>query len=655
MSKLIGRSRWLQRYNQGIIALSLPFVIFLSIIPLFVGAQPFLLSYIFGVRLLSNVAVICVCFCLQGYQNKVIRRLMILLLLVGIINVIGVTWFLIEVFFLSSSIGFPSGTTSFELLALIVLVIGLAVITGEQRGRRSLTSIVGYIALVILFLGFLLHVYNANLLGVPLVPFALIAGARMLLGWFAIVFAWSFFFAKNTPYELIDHLCRATLVITVSIQFLAYTHFAFQYGFLHSMVPVFYLAGSVSDSLLLLSNLMFLVTALAIFAQTIENMPEHRPASVRYTAVATILIISLLMGILLILIITAVSLIQGVLLIFLPLGDAAIAMQIIGIGFFSLVGILLVFGGAVSFFLFGLMFRPLEKLEEQVLDVSEPGITAYEEPRHLLFTELQSLSDNYRLLIERMKRIRFELNKAKQARRVRRSSKPGVISERDQYDELLVSQVMERSQEIQGNAEALTEMLKDDPRASEYVLGVTKEAKWIQRLISSVLKIRQIGSNQAPELSRVDMCRILSKVTEEVKEHFNQRELTIPSKLPRSGCYVLANLLLHDLFTNLLHYMIEKNPHNKVTIEVAAKEITWAAVTYWQVTFSDEGNVIPDEEKDLLFRRDLRPAKDSPLTLLLVEKIAASFKGKVEVSNRIPGDRRYGTVFILRIPSVKLG
>jgi signal transduction histidine kinase len=223
----------------------------------------------------------------------------------------------------------------------------------------------------------------------------------------------------------------------------------------------------------------------------------------------------------------------------------------------------------------------------------------------------------------------------------------------DQYSDLLASQVEEGSKEIIGNAETLAEALKDDPRAREYLLNVIKEAKRIQRILSAVQTIRQIKAGQVPTFSRIDLCQILDRSIEEIKQRFNQRELLFPSTLPRTGCKVMANLQLQDLLTNLLDYMVEHNPHTTVTIEVAAKEITWAAESYWQVSFTDKENVIPDEDKDLLFRRDLRPARELPLTILLAEVIAESIKGKIEVTNRIPGDRRHGTVFLVRIPSVK--
>jgi signal transduction histidine kinase len=439
------------------------------------------------------------------------------------------------------------------------------------------------------------------------------------------------------------------------IQFLGFTVFALEYAVLHSMVPAFYFAGSFSDSILTFAGLMLIITVLAIFAQTIEIMPENRPASVRYVAVTTILVLSILMGILLVLTIATVSLIQTVLTIFLPIQTVTIAMQMIGVGFLSIVGLLLIIGGIVSYFLIDLLYRPLERLEAQIQDVSEPGITAYEEPRHLLFIELQSLSDNFHLLVERIKRISYELRKVRSQKTRRRKTAPTTRPEKDQYSELLTYRITDSSKEILGNAEALLESFKDDPRTSKYIQSIIDEARQIQRMLSSVQMLRQIKAEQVPELSRVDMCKTLKTVFDKIKAQYSQRDLSFPSKLPRFGCKVMANLLLQDLITNLLQYLIERNPHNKVVIEVEVNEITWAALSYWQVTFTDKGNVIPDEEKDVLFRRDLLPARELPISILLAEVLAASFKGKIEVRNRIPGDRRYGTIFILRSPSAPQG
>jgi signal transduction histidine kinase len=116
-------------------------------------------------------------------------------------------------------------------------------------------------------------------------------------------------------------------------------------------------------------------------------------------------------------------------------------------------------------------------------------------------------------------------------------------------------------------------------------------------------------------------------------------------------CYVMANELLSDVFSNIIGNAI-KHSQGPLTINIDVKKIREDGNAYCLVSVEDNGPGIPDSLKEKLFTRFQRgPTKASGrgLGLYLVKTLVDDFHGKVWVEDRVPGDYKQGTRFMVKL------
>ena len=120
------------------------------------------------------------------------------------------------------------------------------------------------------------------------------------------------------------------------------------------------------------------------------------------------------------------------------------------------------------------------------------------------------------------------------------------------------------------------------------------------------------------------------------------------------GTYVMANELLKDVFTNIVDNAI-KHSSLPVVINLSLSHVTEAGRDYFRVHIEDNGPGIPDEQKEKIFERMMRGetrTMGTGLGLYLVKTLVDSYHGKVWVEDRVPGDYRKGSRFVVLIPAV---
>ncbi|MFX1475117.1 MAG: sensor histidine kinase, partial [Promethearchaeota archaeon] len=121
---------------------------------------------------------------------------------------------------------------------------------------------------------------------------------------------------------------------------------------------------------------------------------------------------------------------------------------------------------------------------------------------------------------------------------------------------------------------------------------------------------------------------------------------------PEGSCYVLATDLLKDLFFNLLRNSIEYSPDEKrILVKIRPAESEDKA--WWEIRIIDYGRGIEPELKPRLFERFLEGAQGTGLGLSVVWALAKAFSGSVTVEDRVPGDYRQGSVFIVTLQAAK--
>jgi signal transduction histidine kinase len=119
--------------------------------------------------------------------------------------------------------------------------------------------------------------------------------------------------------------------------------------------------------------------------------------------------------------------------------------------------------------------------------------------------------------------------------------------------------------------------------------------------------------------------------------------------------YVYADNLLLDVFENILINAVRYNNRSNIEIIIDINKETKAAdKNYIKMEFRDNGVGISDYRKKSIFERGKQKSQQTKgmgLGLSLVKKIIDNYQGKIWVEDRIIGDYKQGSNFIILIPS----
>ena len=174
------------------------------------------------------------------------------------------------------------------------------------------------------------------------------------------------------------------------------------------------------------------------------------------------------------------------------------------------------------------------------------------------------------------------------------------------------------------------------------------------RLIKNVKKLKDAQSGGLA-IKTIDLDNALVSVRDEYRE-VPGRNVTINFK-PSSGRYVKANDLLRDVLSNIVGNAIKHSaPDVPLIIGIDVLKVTEQGIDYYVVGIADNGPGIPDLRKAELFSRltrDGRKSSKSGLGLGLVKTLVDDFSGRVWVEDRVPGDYRQGTRFMVMLPEAR--
>jgi len=174
------------------------------------------------------------------------------------------------------------------------------------------------------------------------------------------------------------------------------------------------------------------------------------------------------------------------------------------------------------------------------------------------------------------------------------------------------------------------------------------------RLIDNVRKI-QISREKAPKLHTVDFCGILQNLKEQYS-HVPGRNVEI-NFMSLAGCFVKADDLIRDVFSNLLDNAVKHSEGvNPLIINLSVDAVKDGGKKYYRAVVEDNGPGIPDGLKARLFTR-LQSGKTKAtgrgLGLYLVKTLVQKYRGKIWVEDRVPGDHTKGAKFVVMLPAIE--
>jgi PAS domain S-box-containing protein len=171
------------------------------------------------------------------------------------------------------------------------------------------------------------------------------------------------------------------------------------------------------------------------------------------------------------------------------------------------------------------------------------------------------------------------------------------------------------------------------------------------QLIDNVRKLQALKEGDL-KLKPLDIGTTLAEIIAHYS-HSPGQEVVINNRVS-TGCLVMANDLLKDVFSNIVGNAI-KHSGGRVTVDVGLERIVRGdGRKCCRVIIDDDGPGIPDEVKGKIFTRFQRgPTKASGkgLGLYLVRTLVESYHGCVRVEDRVPGDSSKGARFVIEIPS----
>ncbi|BAI62204.1 putative hybrid sensor and regulator [Methanocella paludicola SANAE] len=177
-------------------------------------------------------------------------------------------------------------------------------------------------------------------------------------------------------------------------------------------------------------------------------------------------------------------------------------------------------------------------------------------------------------------------------------------------------------------------------------------------IIDNVRKLKQVTIDQPDKYQTtrtIDMCGMLPGIIDQYSQ-VKGRDIRINIDAPKV-CYIKANDLIKDVFTNLVDNAIKhSDPIRPLTIDIKIKPIKEKKRQYLFCTVEDNGPGIPDWIKDkifLRFQRGSTKAHGKGLGLYLVKKLVESYNGAVWVEDRIPGVYNKGAKFIVTLPAAE--
>lgn len=222
--------------------------------------------------------------------------------------------------------------------------------------------------------------------------------------------------------------------------------------------------------------------------------------------------------------------------------------------------------------------------------------------------------------------------------------------ETELYVDLMSHDITNFNQAGMGYLELLKENATLNGQGQEHVSKALSAFEKSSELIENVKKLKKAKECNLTKV-KVDIGRVLDRVKADY--------LTVPGRKvticlePREGCYVYADELLYDVFSNIVDNSI-KHSAGDIEIKITIENVKADDKRYYLVAFEDNGpGIKPDLQKRIFYRMHYEGGimKGKGLGLYLVKMLVECYHGNVSVEDRVRGDRSKGSRFIVTLPA----
>ncbi|WP_231845074.1 sensor histidine kinase [Methanocella paludicola] len=231
-------------------------------------------------------------------------------------------------------------------------------------------------------------------------------------------------------------------------------------------------------------------------------------------------------------------------------------------------------------------------------------------------------------------------------------------SQAELYVDLMGHDINNMNQVALGFLELAIEKLDKDGKletADRYLLE--KPIDTLNNSARLIKNVKKLQSAREGGLKRrmVDACAMLASVVGEYSD-IPGRDITI-HYTPSEGCYVMANDLLRDVFSNIVGNSVKHSPADRtLEIWVSVLKVRAEGVDHYTIFFEDNGPGISDMKKAEIFGRLEKKSRRSIISGLglgLVKTLVDDYGGKVWAEDRVRGDYTQGTRFVVMLPAAR--
>ena len=189
---------------------------------------------------------------------------------------------------------------------------------------------------------------------------------------------------------------------------------------------------------------------------------------------------------------------------------------------------------------------------------------------------------------------------------------------------------------------------EEDLEKKELIKRILKNNEKMITMIENASLLAKIESGEKIEVKETELTKVLRKAALDMTPQADEKNIKIIIDL-KDEYLALTNPLVYDVFSNLINNAIKYGRDNS---KIIAKIDDNGSM--WNISISNKGPSIPDQDKQDIFNRFKRIEKGAVegtgLGLAIVKKIVDVHSGKVWVEDNPQG----GCIFHVNLPKANL-
>jgi len=175
----------------------------------------------------------------------------------------------------------------------------------------------------------------------------------------------------------------------------------------------------------------------------------------------------------------------------------------------------------------------------------------------------------------------------------------------------------------------------------------------LERADGLIRNVRRLGLAEKVRreaLEKVDVVDYLQQAIEIISKNPLSESFDFKIQVSSNPCYTLANMLLLDVFNNILINAVKYSSTTK-QIEIEVSKVNVSGKHHCKIEFIDYGQGIPPHQKQKLFMRYMEGAFGTGLGLAVVKALVEAYGGRISIGDRVVGDYHKGTRIVILLPS----